>query len=56
MTTVTMTEARAKWYELIRRAESGEEITVTNRGRSVVKFISAKQPAGESKSDIASAL
>jgi prevent-host-death family protein len=39
MTTVTMTEARAKWWELMRRAEGGEEITITKRGRPVAKFV-----------------
>ena len=36
---VSMTEARARWFELVRRAENGEEIILTRRGNPVAKIL-----------------
>jgi prevent-host-death family protein len=38
---VAVAEAKAQFAELIRRAEAGEEITVTRHGRPVARIIAA---------------
>jgi antitoxin (DNA-binding transcriptional repressor) of toxin-antitoxin stability system len=34
----SMTEARARWFELARRAEAGEEVILTRYGRPVASL------------------
>jgi len=41
MQTVTLAEAKAQLSSLIERVEAGEEITITKRGRPVVRLIAA---------------
>lgn len=41
---VTIAEAKAKFAELIRRAESGEDITLTRHGRPVAHLTPAVEP------------
>ncbi|AZV22616.1 MULTISPECIES: type II toxin-antitoxin system prevent-host-death family antitoxin [Mesorhizobium] len=36
---VSITEARAKLSELVRRANAGEEIVITRRGRVVARLL-----------------
>lgn len=36
---VSMTEARAKLSELVRRAKAGEEIVITRRGKAVARLL-----------------
>lgn len=38
---VSIADAKAQFAELIRRAEAGEEITVTRRGRAVARIVAA---------------
>jgi prevent-host-death family protein len=38
---VAIADAKAQFAELIRRAEAGEEITVTRHGRPVARIIAA---------------
>ena len=44
MSTYTLAEAKAQLSRLISLAEAGEEITITKRGRAVVKIISSNPP------------
>ena len=41
---VSVTEARAKLSELLRRVEAGEEVTITRRGRPVATLKKIYQP------------
>jgi prevent-host-death family protein len=41
---VSMTEARRRWYELIRLSESGEDVVVTYRGKPRIAFVRANPP------------
>ena len=45
MQTVTLDEAKAHLGHLIERVEAGEEITITKRGRPVVRLVAAAQAA-----------
>ncbi|MDX8495265.1 type II toxin-antitoxin system prevent-host-death family antitoxin [Mesorhizobium sp. VK22B] len=36
---VSITEARAKLSELVRRAKAGEEIVITRRGKAVARLL-----------------
>lgn len=41
MQTVTLAEAKAQLSRLIEQVEAGEEITITKRGRPVVRLVAA---------------
>lgn len=43
MQTVTLAEAKAQLSRLIEQVEAGEEITITKRGRPVVRLVAAAQ-------------
>ena len=43
---IPVSEAKAKFAEIIRRAEAGEEIVLTKHGKPVVKLV-AERPAGK---------
>ena len=40
---ISVTEAKAKLTELVRRAEAGEEIVLTRRGRATVRLVPARR-------------
>jgi prevent-host-death family protein len=47
MESVNLSEAKARFSELVRRAEAGEEVIILRSGRPVAKIVpveSAKQP------------
>jgi prevent-host-death family protein len=44
MSTFTLAEAKAQLSRLISMAEAGEEITITKRGRAVVKLVASDPP------------
>ena len=50
--TVTMTEARARWKDLLDAAESGEEVTITRHGKPVAVLMSAAERRKYRKLDI----
>ena len=41
---IPVTEAKARLHELIRRAESGEQIVLTRNGKPVARLVSAARP------------
>jgi prevent-host-death family protein len=43
---VTVTEAKAKLTELVKRAEDGEEIVLTRHGHDIVRLVAVKRTAG----------
>ena len=45
MSTYTLAEAKAQLSRLINLVEAGEEITITKRGRAVVKLLPSEPPA-----------
>jgi prevent-host-death family protein len=45
MQTVTLAEAKAQLSRLIELVEAGEEVTITKRGRPVVRLIPTTSPA-----------
>ena len=47
---ISVAEAKAKFSELIKRAESGEEIAVTRHGKVVAKVVPAAPSSQESTS------
>ena len=44
MDTVSLADAKAHLSELVARAERGEEVCITKRGKPVVKLIRVDQP------------
>lgn len=44
MSTYTLAEAKAQLSRLISLVEAGEEITITKRGRAVVKLVPSESP------------
>ena len=44
MSTYTLAEAKAQLSRLIRMVEAGEEVTITKRGRAVVKIVPSDPP------------
>ncbi|MES2164690.1 MAG: type II toxin-antitoxin system prevent-host-death family antitoxin [Pseudomonadota bacterium] len=44
MYTFSLTEARARLSKLIELAEGGEQVTITKRGKAVVKIVKSDQP------------
>lgn len=44
MSTFTLAEAKAQLSRLVSMVESGEEITITKRGRAVVKLVPSDPP------------
>mgnify|MGYP001029520659 CR=1 FL=1 len=42
---VTVTEAKAKLTELVKRAEEGEEIVLTRHGHEIVRLVAVKRAA-----------
>ncbi len=45
MATVGAFEAKTKLSDLLRRAERGEEITITRRGKPVARLVKIDRPA-----------
>jgi len=43
---ITVTEAKAKLTELVKRAEDGEEIVLTRHGHEIVRLVAVKRAAG----------
>ncbi len=43
MDTVSLADAKARLSELVSRAEAGEEICITRRGKPVVKIVATTQ-------------
>ena len=43
---MAVAEAKARFAELIRRAEAGEAIELTRYGRPVARIVGANRPAG----------
>jgi prevent-host-death family protein len=43
-TTVTSVEAKARFSELVKRAENGEEVLVTRHGKVVARLLPANEP------------
>jgi prevent-host-death family protein len=43
--TYSMTEAKARWLELVDRAEAGESFTITKWGKPVAKLKKYEPPA-----------
>ena len=39
---ISAKEARARWSELLKRAEMGEEVSLLRRGRKVARLVPAK--------------
>ncbi|WP_426107215.1 type II toxin-antitoxin system Phd/YefM family antitoxin [Massilia sp. TSP1-1-2] len=52
MSTYTLAEAKAQLSRLISLAEAGEEISITKRGRAVVKLVPS-EPARKQMSSLA---
>ena len=50
--TVTMTEARARWKDLLDAAERGDEVTITRHGKPVAVLMSAQERRKYRKLDI----
>ena len=44
---IAIAEAKAKFAELIRRAEVGEAIELTRYGRPVARIVAAHRPVGQ---------
>lgn len=43
---VSVRELRENLAKVLRQAEEGEEITVTRKGKAIVKLVSSKAPSG----------
>jgi len=43
MDTVSMSEARRNFSDLVRAAERGESVTITRRGKQVARIVAAEQ-------------
>jgi prevent-host-death family protein len=46
---IAMAEAKARFAELIRRAEAGEAVTLTRHGRPVARIVAPDRRAGSSR-------
>lgn len=44
MKAINLAEGKARFSELVARAEAGEEIIVARRGKPVVKLVAVEQP------------
>jgi prevent-host-death family protein len=44
MAAVNLSDAKARLSELVDRAEGGEEVTITRRGKPVAKIVAIEQP------------
>ena len=44
MNAINVAEGKARFSELIARAEAGEEIVVARRGKPVVRMVAVEQP------------
>lgn len=44
MDAVNLSDAKARLSELVDRAEGGEEVTITRRGKPVAKIVAIEQP------------
>jgi prevent-host-death family protein len=44
METVSLADAKARLSELVDRAEAGEPVTITRRGKAVAQITAVKQP------------
>ena len=45
MDAVNLSDAKARFSELVERAAKGEEVTILKRGRAVARIVAAEQPA-----------
>jgi prevent-host-death family protein len=43
---VSVSDAKGRLTELVRRAEAGDEIVLTRRGQAAVRLVPVKAPAG----------
>ena len=50
---VSVSEAKAQLTELVRRAEAGEEVILTRRGRPAVRLVAERPPVDLEKRDAA---
>lgn len=50
MSTFTLAEAKAQLSRLVSMVESGEEVTITKRGRAVVKLVPSDPPRQKMRS------
>ena len=46
---ISVTEAKGRLTELVRRAEAGEEVVLTRHGRATVKLASARRPDADAR-------
>jgi prevent-host-death family protein len=53
MTTVSLTEARRRWSELVEAAERGESVIITKRGRPVARLGPIPPQGGRPLPDLA---
>ena len=44
MVTVALAEAKARLSELVARVEAGEEVSITRRGKPVVRLVAETKP------------
>lgn len=44
MSAVSLAEAKARLSELIARAQAGETVSITKRGKTVARIVAAEQP------------
>lgn len=51
MESIGIYEAKSRLSELVEKAESGQEVVITRRGRPVVKLVRAKRRREEIDSD-----
>lgn len=51
MESIGIYEAKSKLSELVEKAEAGQEVIITRRGRPVVKLVRAKQQKEEVDSE-----
>jgi prevent-host-death family protein len=46
---ISISEAEARWDEVVSRAEAGEEIVLTRDGEQVVRIVAVKQKQPEER-------
>jgi len=50
---VPLAEAKNRLSELVLRAEGGEDITITKRGKPLVRLVPVAEPASDQRTEIA---
>ncbi|HEX8363962.1 MAG TPA: type II toxin-antitoxin system prevent-host-death family antitoxin [Allosphingosinicella sp.] len=56
MGAVNLSDAKARLSELVERAEGGEEVTITRRGKPVAKIVAIEKPRNRLDMEALSAL